>query len=73
MGHPGEFLRFLLFEEEMLVHDAAQRTGLTVQEIGDLLAGRLPVTAEIAAKLAKLGGTKADMWLGMQTDYDRVR
>ena len=24
--HPGNFLRFLLFEEEMLVHAAAERT-----------------------------------------------
>ena len=69
--HPGEFLRFLLFEEEMLTHDAAERSGLSVAEIGDFIAGRAHVTPELAQKLSKLGGTKPAMWLQMQADFDQ--
>lgn len=70
--HPGEFLRFLLFEEEMLTHDAAERSGLSVAEIGDLIAGRMNVTPERAEKLAALGGTKPEMWLKLQAEFDQA-
>ncbi len=68
--HPGSFLRFLLFEEEILVHAAAERTGLTEDQLGDLIAGRASVTPEIAAQLAKLAGTTAQLWLKLQAEYD---
>jgi plasmid maintenance system antidote protein VapI len=61
----GQFLRFLLFEEEMLAEEAAERTGLTVAEIGGIIAGDIPMDAEIAEKLAKLRGTTKEMWLEM--------
>jgi hypothetical protein len=43
MSRPGEFLRFLLVEEEMLVDSAAERTSLTPQQIAGVIAGTLPV------------------------------
>ncbi|MFM2125801.1 MAG: hypothetical protein RL328_2252 [Acidobacteriota bacterium] len=68
MSRPGEFLRFLLVEEEMLVDTAAERTGLTPQQIGGVIAGTLPVTQEVAEKLAKLAGTTAQLWLKLQAE-----
>ncbi len=65
MSNAGPFLRFLLFEEEMLVEEAAERTGLTVVEIGGIIAGDIAIDAELAGKLAKLRGTTKDIWLEM--------
>ena len=68
MSRPGEFLRFLLVEEEMLVDTAAERTGLTPQQIAGVIAGTLPVTPELAEKLARLAGTTAQFWLKLQAE-----
>ena len=71
--HPGQFLHFLLFESEMLVDDAAEEAGLTGTEIRDFLAGKIAVTQELAAKLAKLGGTTPELWLELQDSFDEDR
>ena len=68
MSRPGNFLRFLLVEEEMLVDTAASQTGLTTQQIGEVIAGTLPVTPEVAEKLAKLAGTTPQLWLKLQAE-----
>ena len=68
MSRPGEFLRFLLFEEEMLVDTAAERTGLTPQQIAEVITGTLPVTPEVAEKLGKLAGTTTPFWLKLQAE-----
>lgn len=70
--HPGNFLRFLLFEEEMLVHAAAERTGLTEDQLGDIIAGRASVTPDIANKLAKLAGTTTEFWLKLQAEAETL-
>ena len=68
MNRAGDFLRFLLIEEEMLADTAAERTGLSVDEVGALIAGTQPVTPEIAAKLSRLAGTSPQLWLKLQDE-----
>jgi antitoxin HigA-1 len=69
-NHPGQFLRFLIIEEEISAYVAAEHTGLTMEQIGEIIAGRLSVTPEIAAKLGKLSGTTTEMWVSMQRAFD---
>jgi addiction module HigA family antidote len=57
-----------LFELEIPVADAAGETGLSVEQIGGIIEGTLVITPDIAAQLAKLGGTTAEMWLRLQED-----
>ncbi len=71
--HPGQFLHFLLFESEMLVDDAAAEAGISGTEIREFLAGKIAVTQELAAKLAKLGGTTPALWLELQKSFDEDR
>jgi addiction module HigA family antidote len=61
--HPGQFLRFLLFELEMPVAEAAEQTGLSEAQIAGIVEGKIAITREIAGQLAKLGGTTEEMWL----------
>ena len=69
-NHPVNFLHFLLFEEEMLVDSAAERTGLSAAQLGQLIRGEIAVTPEIASKLSNLAGTTPALWLKLQTDFD---
>jgi antitoxin HigA-1 len=68
-AHPGEVLREYL-PEELGVSEAAKRLGVTRQALSALINGRAGVSASMALRLEAALGTSAEMWLGMQTNYD---
>lgn len=67
--HPGEVLRQYLPETLTLIEVAA-RLGVTRQALSAVLNGRSGVSAEMAVRLAKALDTSADLWLGIQMQYD---
>ena len=68
-AHPGEVLREFL-PEDLGVAEAAKRLGVTRQALSALINGRAGVSASMALRLEGALGTSAEMWLGMQTNYD---
>jgi addiction module HigA family antidote len=70
MGHPGELIRFFLIEGGILAETAAEESGIPIQQMNDLIEGRIPVTAELAEKLGKLWGTTPQTWLNLQLGPD---
>jgi len=69
--HPGFTLRFFLMESELSGYEAAERSGLTLEQLGDLVNGKLSVTPDLAEKLARIGGNSA-MWLQLQADFEQA-
>jgi len=67
--HPGEVLREYL-PEAMTLNDVASGLGVTRQSLSAVLNGRSGVSAEMAVRLSKALGTSADLWLGLQMQYD---
>lgn len=67
--HPGEVLREYLPEKLTLIEVAAG-LGVTRQSLSAILNGRAGVSAEMAVRLSKALGTTADLWLGLQMQYD---
>ena len=68
-GHPGEVLREYL-PEGLGVSDAARHLGVTRQTLSALINGRAGVSASMALRLEAALGVSAEMWLGMQTNFD---
>jgi addiction module HigA family antidote len=68
-AHPGEILREYL-PEDLGVGEAAKRLGVTRQALSALINGRAGVSASMALRLEAALGTSAEMWLGIQTNYD---
>ena len=68
-AHPGEVLREYL-PEDLSVAEAAKRLGVTRQALSALINGRAGVSAAMALRLEAALGTSAEMWLGMQANYD---
>ena len=72
--HPGEVLR-----EEFLVpmritpYALAQACGVPRTRIERLAREETPVTADTALRLARYFGTSAELWMGMQAQYDLER
>ena len=70
--HPGEILREDMLPRLELAPGAfAGKLNMSVEIISDLLDERLPITREIAARLAAVFGHPVQFWLGLQLQYDR--
>jgi antitoxin HigA-1 len=73
--HPGEILREdVLSEMGLSVTEAAKQIGVTRAALSRVLNGHAGISIEMALKIEKwLGveqGGRAEMWAGMQLDYD---
>ena len=69
--HPGEILR----EEFMLPRGLSQNArarAMNVQprRINEIVLEKRGITADTALRLARFFGTSAEMWAGLQADYD---
>jgi antitoxin HigA-1 len=68
---PGE----ILAEEFMKPHDLSQNAlarALRVppRRINEIVFGKRAITADTALRLGSYFGTSAEMWIGLQSDYE---
>jgi addiction module HigA family antidote len=72
--HPGRML-----EKEILPHipmaraEIARRLGISRALFYRILGGKAAVTPALALRLSRFFGNSADMWLGLQREYDLAR
>ncbi len=68
-AHPGEVLRQFM-PEGLPIGKVAKRLGVTRQALSAILNGRAGISAPMALRLEAAFDTRAEMWLGTQTNYD---
>lgn len=69
--HPGLSVRLDCLEPLRLnVTDGAKALGVTRQALNNLVNGKSGISPEMAIRLNKAFGGGADVWLGLQMDYD---
>jgi addiction module HigA family antidote len=69
--HPGISVRHDCLEPLGLsVTEAANTLGVTRQALNNLVNGRSGISPEMAIRLDKAFGGGAEIWLGLQMDYD---
>jgi addiction module HigA family antidote len=69
--HPGEILR----EEFMTPHGLSQNAlaralGVPPRRINEIVLEKRGITADTALRLARFFNTTAELWAGLQADYD---
>lgn len=69
--HPGEILR----EEFMKPHNLSQNAlaralNVPPRRINEIVLEKRGISADTALRLARFFGTSAEMWTGLQADYD---
>ena len=69
--HPGTLLgEDVLPALNMTVSEVARKLGVSRQTIHRIIAGKQPVTVEMALRLGKFCGNGPGLWLRMQQAYD---
>jgi addiction module HigA family antidote len=69
--HPGELLLDEFLKPAALTQvEAVRRMGMPLNRLNEIIRGKRGVTADTALRLAKLLDTSAELWLGLQNDWD---
>ena len=66
--HPGEILREYL--GDITITEAAVKLGVNRVTLSRVVSGASGISADMAYRLAQAFGTSAEMWAGMQMQYD---
>lgn len=68
---PGEILLEEFLKPAALSQvDAARQMGIPLNRLNEIVRGKRGVTADTALRLARLLDTSAELWLGLQNDWD---
>ncbi len=67
-AHPGEVLREYI--DGLSITAAAKALDVTRVTLSRILNGNAGISAEMALRLEDALGTSAEMWVGMQSQYD---
>jgi addiction module HigA family antidote len=69
--HPGEILREEFMKPRGLSQNALARAlNVPPRRINEIVLEKRGITADTALRLARFFGTSAEMWAGLQADYD---
>jgi antitoxin HigA-1 len=69
--HPGEMLlEEFLKPMGITQSDFAARLRVSFPRLNEIVKGRRGVTPDTALRLARVLGTSAELWLGLQLDWD---
>jgi addiction module HigA family antidote len=72
--HPGRIIRQECIEPlGLTITEAAARLGVTRQALNNVINGKAGVSPEMSIRLSKAFGSKPDVWLGLQMEYDLAR
>lgn len=70
-SHPGEIIDDILLDlVDYSKKDIAEMLGISRQHLHGILAGRKPVSPDVAARLGKLFGNGTGFWLRLQAAHD---
>lgn len=70
-AHPGEILRELyLGPMGLTITEAAEALGVSRKHLSAIANGHVPVTPDMAMRLAGAFATEPELWVNLQAQYD---
>ncbi|MDE0125537.1 MAG: HigA family addiction module antitoxin [Bryobacterales bacterium] len=72
-SHPGESILLGCLGEGLDAAGAAALLGIPQAVLDEVLAGRAPVTPNLARRMEDVGWSSASFWLRRQAAYDAAR
>ena len=71
--HPGEIIKDEIMARGLTQKELAQQMGVSYTVFNEILNGKRPVTTEYALLLEAVLQTDANIWIGLQTQYNLQR
>lgn len=68
--HPGEMLKDELQARGLSQRKFAGIIGMPYTAFNEIINGKRPITTDAALKIEAATGIAADLWLGLQADYN---
>ena len=68
--HPGEMLKDELDARGMSQRKFAGLIGMPYTAFNEIINGKRPITTDTALKIEAATGISANIWIGLQTDYN---
>ena len=68
--HPGEMIKDEIIARGMTQKELAQKMGVSYTVFNEILNGKRPVTTEWALLIEAALGTDANIWIGLQAEYN---
>lgn len=68
--HPGELLEEEIEFIGMTQSELAERIGVSVHVVSEIIQGERGITDEVAVKLEKILGSPAHIWVNSQSRYE---
>lgn len=68
--HPGEMLKDELEARGMSQRKFAGLIGMPYTAFNEIINGKRPITTDTALKIEAATGISANIWIGLQTDYN---
>ncbi|MBR5035860.1 MAG: HigA family addiction module antidote protein [Prevotella sp.] len=68
--HPGEMIKDEIIARGITQKELARQMGVSYTVFNEILNGKRPVTTEYALLLEAALGTDANIWIGLQADYN---
>jgi addiction module HigA family antidote len=70
-AHPGEILDELYLHPMRITQaEAAAALGVSVKHVSAITNGHVPVTPQMAMRIALATGTECALWVNLQAQYD---
>lgn len=69
-SHPGVAIEDILIDLAIPKSEIARMLNISRQHLYDIIAGRKPVSPEVAVRLGKLFGDGGGIWIRLQAAYD---
>ncbi len=72
--HPGRIIRQECIEPlGLTITEAAARLGVKRQTLNNIVNAKAGISAEMSIRLAKAFGSRPEVWLGLQMQYDLAK
>jgi addiction module HigA family antidote len=70
-GHPGEILKEMYIDPlGLTITDTAKALGVARKNLSAIVNGKMGISADMAVRLSEAFNTSAELWVGLQKDYD---
>lgn len=70
-AHPGEILKSLYMEPlGVTITQTADALRMSRKHVSAIVNGRVPVTPDMAVRLAGVFGTEPEIWINLQAQHD---